>query len=118
MEALDQLIGEFESEKEIQVARGKRRQEKAAKRYTNAKVRPQDEVDWNLGKQEAEPCPGCGHYFTMTMESRSTIDEENDGIRADNDKRLREFENLPAAEKKDKKKPLKKKGKSQTIGCY
>ena len=61
VEALDQLIGEFESEKEILADREKRRQEKAAKRYSNAKVRPQDEVDWDLEKQEAEPCPGCGH---------------------------------------------------------
>ena len=54
----------------------------------------------------------------MVMESRMAIDEENGVIRAENDTRLREFENLPAAEKKDKKKPSKKKGKSQTIGCY
>ena len=58
-----------------------------------------------MEKQEAEPCPGCGHYFSMAMESRMTIDEENGVIRAENDKRLRDFENLPAAEKKDKKKP-------------
>ena len=41
----------------------KRRQEKAAKRYSNAKVRPQDEVDWDLEKQEAEPFPGVGTTF-------------------------------------------------------
>ena len=54
----------------------------------------------------------------MGMESRAAIDGENDVIRAENEKRLRDFNSLPAAEKKEKKKPAKKKGKVQTIGCY
>ena len=118
VEQFDSLIGEHESEQEVEVARDKRRQEKATKRFTNAKTRPQDDVDWDVEKQEAEPCPGCGHYYTMAMESRDKINGENDVIRAENDKKLQEFNNLSAAAKKDRKKPTKKKGKSQTVGCY
>ena len=35
---LDRLIGNFESDKEVEVGRGRQRQEKAAKKYVNAKV--------------------------------------------------------------------------------
>ena len=118
VEQFDGMIAVFESETEVEVARDRRRQEKAAKRFTNAKTRPQDDVEWDIGKQEAEPCPGCGHYYTMAMESRETIDGENGVIRAENDQRLREFDGLSGAAKKDKKRPTKKKGKTQTVGCY
>ena len=67
---MDQLIVEFDTEKEVEEERNRRRQEKAAKRYTNLNVQAQDEVDWDEAKQEAEPCPSCGHFYTMAIESR------------------------------------------------
>ena len=46
-DVLDVLIDRFESEKEVEAERDSRRQEKSAKRYVNAKVRAQDDVDWD-----------------------------------------------------------------------
>ena len=100
--------------------RDHRRNEKAAKRYANSKVRSQDDVDWDETKQEAEPCPNpnCGHYYTMGIESRSEVDEANDALKAEQQQLMRVYDNLPAAQKKDKKKPTRKKTSTQTIACY
>ena len=42
---LDCLVGKFESQKEVVVGREKQRKEKSAKKYMNAKVRLQDDVN-------------------------------------------------------------------------
>jgi len=54
---LDQLIVEFQSEREVTEMKSQRKMEKATKRIGNASARPQDDVDWNTDIQEAEPCP-------------------------------------------------------------
>ena len=117
-DVLDLMIAEFESEKEVEVERDRRRQEKAAKRYVNAKVRSQDNVDWDEEKQEAEPCPACGHYYTMAIESRSEVDEANEALRAEHRQLMVDYDGLSGAKKKERKKPAKKKTKTQTVACY
>ena len=77
------LIAQFESKKEVEAERNHRRQEKAAKRYINARVRSQDDVDWDDRKQEVEPCPACGHYYTMAIESRGEVDDANEVLRVE-----------------------------------
>ena len=117
---MDKLIAVFDSENQVEVERELRRQEKAAKRYVNSKVRSQDDVDWDETKQEAEPCPNpdCGHYYTMGIESRNEVDEANDALKAEHQQLTRQYNDLPAAQKKEKKKPAKKKTMTQTIACY
>ena len=115
---LDLLIAEFESEKEVEVERDRRRQEKAAKRYVNAKVRSQDDIDWDEKKQEAEPCPACSHYYTMAIETWGEVDEANEALRAEHRKLMVDYDGLSVAKKKERKKPAKKKTKTQTVACY
>ena len=76
------MIEEFESEMEVEEDRNRRRREKEMKRFTNAKVRPQDEVDWDESKQDAEPCPLCVHYFKMAIETRAEVTADNEAVRA------------------------------------
>ena len=104
---------EFGTKNDVDVAREKHRQDKVAQTYSNSKGHPQDDMEWDQEIRKDEPCPGCGQYFTMTMENRDTIDVENMAIKAYNNKRLQEFDNLLATEKKDKKK-----GQAHSIGCY
>ena len=95
-----------------------RKQEMEAKRILNNKVHLQDDVNWDEAKEEAEPCPGCGHYYTMAIKSREEVDEANDALNATHLQLIREYDDLFVAQKKEKKKPAKQKTKTQTIACY
>lgn len=109
-DTLDKLIAEFESEKQVEVERDLRRQEKTANRFSNSKVRLQDDVDWEETKQDAESCPNhdCRHYYTMGIESRNEVGEVNDALKAEHQQLMRQYDDLSAAQKKEKKKPAKK----------
>ena len=96
----------------------RRRNLKVKKRYTSAAGRPQDEVEWDEAKQDAEPCPACGHFFTMAMESKEEVDGVNQSLKEAHDKEMLEFNSLGENEKKNKRKPSKRMTRDQTIGCY
>ena len=100
------MIEEFESEMEVEEDRNRRRREKTAKIFKNAKVWPQDEVYWDEGKQETELCPLCGHYFTMTTETMNVVNAENEVVKVAHSEEIRQFERLPVAQKKDRKRPV------------
>ena len=110
------LIAQFESEKEAE--RDRRRQEKAAKCCVNAKVRPHDDVDWDDEKQEVEPCPDCGHYYTLAIESRGEVDAANEALGAEHRQLIVDYNALSGAKKKERKRPTKRKVKMQTVACY
>ena len=112
------LIAQFESEKEVEAEHNCRRQEKAAKWYVNAKVRSQDDVDWDNRKQEVDPCPACGHYYTMAIESWGKVDDANEVLREEYWQLMVDYGALPGAKKKEQKRPAKKKTKTQTVVCY
>ena len=75
-------------------------------------------MDWGESKQEAEPCPSCGHFYTMTIESRVLVDEANDALKAVYKQLMKDCNILPIAQEKERKKPAKKKTKIQTIAYY
>ena len=75
-------------------------------------------MDWDEGKQEAEPCPACGHYYTMATESKDAVNADNEEVKAAHQVEVHTFYLLPATERKDRKRPSKKKTKFQTIACY
>ena len=64
-------------------------------------MRSQEDVKWDKAKQETEPCCSCGHYYTMTLESRAEVEEANNVLKADHSQLMMEYNNLSVAQKRE-----------------
>ena len=93
------------------------KKDKASRNRTGA--RPQDDLDFDPAKAEAEPCPKYGHDLCcMAVDSKEDIQQQNDVVTAEYHKKLRRWESLPKKEKDATKKPRKGPTKEQRIGCF
>ena len=54
----------------------------------------------------------------MATETRDVVNTENEAVKAAHSEEIRQFERLPVAQKKDRKRPARKKTKCQTVACY
>lgn len=88
------------------------------KKVNTATKRVQDEVPFNKNKVDSEPCPSCGHYCCMPVQTTEDVKAHNEAVKAEHAKKLAIYNALSAAEKTRKTKPCMGKTTSQAIACF